>query len=389
MLLAYCTNVHAGADLETTVAELERHAAAVRRLLDPADSLGLGLWFSARTAAELRGDPQQLASFARWLEANRLVPVTFNGFPFGDFHRDVVKHDVYRPPWWDEPRFAYTCDLVELIDALLPPDLAGTISTLPIGWPTDVADRAESLRLSATWLARLADRLSEKERATGRRIVVCLEPEPGCLLQRAGDVVDFFERYLDRVPGTKPSLLRRHLGVCHDTCHSAVMFEPQREAIEQYREAGIAIAKVQLSSALRLPIAATESESTTASAGTAQLREFAEDRYLHQTVHRRASGDMSFFEDLPQALDAASRSAAGEWRTHFHVPIYLESLEALQTTQSDIVEFLSAIEPGEVLQYEVETYAWNVLPTALQRASLAEGIADELRWVRDRFGRFL
>jgi hypothetical protein len=33
--------------------------------------------------------------------------------------------------------------------------------------------------------------------------------------------------------------------------------------------------------------------------------------------------------------------------------------------------------------FEVETYAWNVLPEHLQRSDLAQGIADELLWFRN------
>jgi hypothetical protein len=51
------------------------------------------------------------------------------------------------------------------------------------------------------------------------------------------------------------------------------------------------------------------------------------------------------------------------------------------TTQPDIGECLAAL--GEdTRHFEVETYAWSVLPRALQTADLADGIAQELRWLR-------
>ena len=34
--------------------------------------------------------------------------------------------------------------------------------------------------------------------------------------------------------------------------------------------------------------------------------------------------------------------------------------------------------------YEAETYAWGVLPEALQQPDLATGIARELVWLRDQ-----
>ena len=47
MQLGYCTNVHAGADLETTRANLEEHAVAVKQLFSPDQPMGIGLWLSS------------------------------------------------------------------------------------------------------------------------------------------------------------------------------------------------------------------------------------------------------------------------------------------------------------------------------------------------------
>jgi len=117
--------------------------------------------------------------------------------------------------------------------------------------------------------------------------------------------------------------------------------------------------------------------------GLAQLREFAEPRYLHQTVKRHADGSTTFFENLPDAL--ADESAAEEWRTHFHVPIYLAEFGQLQTTQPAILECLTTLaQLGQEPHFEVETYAWGVLPTALQPGDLARGIATELAWLEQQ-----
>ena len=49
----YCTNVHAGATLEATRANLERHALAVKERYSPDRPMGVGLWLSAKAAEEL------------------------------------------------------------------------------------------------------------------------------------------------------------------------------------------------------------------------------------------------------------------------------------------------------------------------------------------------
>lgn len=348
-----------------TVANLERHAARVRELVAPSERLGIGLWLSARAAAELptRDDARRLRDR---LDSLGLVVTTLNGFPYGDFHRERVKHAVYEPHWAQRERVVYTMRLAEILSDLVPPGTAhASISTLPIGWrSTFLGDGCGgNVGLAIAHLEAVAHHLARIEAERGIRITVDLEPEPGCLLDRARHVVDLFDQAL------RGDVARRHLGVCHDICHAAVMFEAQHDVVATYRDAGIQVNKVQVSSA----IACDGSD-----AAVAQLAEFAEPRYLHQTCVRDERGDVRFFEDLPAALAARPR---GTWRTHFHVPIHVESIGALTTTRSDIDRLLETLGADRPI-LEVETYAWSVLPRELRPGQLAEGIAAELSWLR-------
>ena len=373
---AYCTNVHAGADLDSTRANLEKYALAVKARVSPHQSLGIGLWLSAAAAKKLLTD-RRIEAFAGWLQEAGLAAFTFNGFPFGDFHQPVVKHGVYEPAWIDPARLDYTLDLIAIQHALLPPGVEGTISTLPVAWGRPAPDR-DKLLAAARQLCRVAEHLATLETETGRFISLCLEPEPGCVLERSGDVVRFFEDSLMR-PGME-DVLHRYLRVCHDICHAAVMFESQEDVLKAYRASGISVGKVQVSSAIRVPW--EEIDRHERPAALAQLSSFAEDRYLHQTVCRD-SGAVVFFEDLPLAL-AAVRDAtqlSGEWRIHFHVPLYLERFGHVCTTQGEIPKCLRAVAKySEARHFEVETYAWEVLPSELRQADLAEGIAQEMKW---------
>lgn len=380
--IGYCTNVHAGADLEQTRANLQRYATAVKRSVSPARPMGVGLWLSASAARALRTGPA-LAEFAAWLGDVGLVPFTLNGFPYGDFHQEVVKHQVYHPTWLDAARVAYTCDLIAILDGLLPPGMPGSISTLPIAWGQPVLWPAQ-LRAAAAHLAGLAEELAGLERQSGRRITLCLEPEPGCFFQRSMDVVRFFEEYL--LPGHDEAVIRRYLCVCHDVCHAAVMFEEQAEVLGRYRAAGIGVGKVQVSAAVCLPLRGKPLEERRAA--LEQLAGFNEDRYLHQTMVRlRPGSEPLFFEDLPAALiDPRCRDSNGEWRVHFHVPIYLPRFGLLEASQTAIGECLDALAPDRVEHFEVETYAWSVLPPELREPDLAAGIAREMAWLETALG---
>ena len=286
----------------------------------------------------------------------------------------VVKHQVYHPTWYHPDRLAYTLNLIDIQHGLLPASVSGSISTLPIAWGNPSL-REGDLTLASSALRQIAARLGRLEAETGRFICLCLEPEPGCVLQRSGDLVGFFERFL--LGGPDESIVRRHLRVCHDVCHQAIMFEDQAEVLRAYRDAGIGVGKVQVSSAVCMPLERLPAGEH--AAALEQLSSFVEERDLHQTVIREGASAPIFLEDLPLAL-ARGDSPAGEWRVHFHVPIYLERFGRLETTQFAIRECLQAIgATGDCRHFEVETYAWGVLPAELQQPDLAAGIAAEMR----------
>ncbi len=373
--IGYCTNVHAGHGLAGMRESLEKYAVQVREKFAPTQMMGVGLWMSAPVAQQLR-ETDGVAEFRTWLRENGLKPYTVNGFPYGDFHQPVVKHEVYKPTWWDRERLDYTCLLADILDELLEPGEYGSISTLPLGWPTpEVGD--EQLQIAGEHLRTVARHLAGIEQRTGRLMSVCIEPEPGCLLDEATDMVEFFQTYL--LGSADDDLVRRHLRICHDVCHSAVMFEPQREAFRLYRDAGIEVGKMQVSSAVILDfdrLAGGERE-----AALEQLAAFHEPRYLHQTTVMR-EGKRVLYTDLAEAIAAERHNLTGCWRTHFHVPIFLPCFGYLSTSQSDIREALTAArEMSTCEHFEVETYAWGVLPDELRRGALADGIADELRWL--------
>ena len=363
--VGYCTNVHAGNTLEETVRNLERHAVPVARDLGN-DSLGIGLWLPETTAREVV-ENEGARRLRDRLDGMGLHVFTLNGFPQGNFHADVVKHAVYRPQWNTTDRLEYTKNLADILADLLPDDLReGSISTLPLGWGAGFRDMDESVHR----LTDMAEMLEGLEDRTGILIHVDIEPEPGCVLDTAEDVVGLFDRLPDRT--------RRHLRVCHDVCHSAVMFETQQAAIDAYRSAGITVGKVQVSACPEIDFDALEEHGRAEAMD--QLRSFVEPRYLHQTSIREPDGTIHFHEDLPDALER--RGATGCWRVHFHVPVFADSLDLIGTTQDQINACFKAF-GDELPMLEVETYAWGVLPDGLFHGDLAGGIAEELRFTRD------
>jgi hypothetical protein len=380
MPLGYCTNVHAGSTAEEMVDQLQRHAVGVLDQLKwPA--LGVGLWIPATAAAELAEGARSRA-LGNWLSDRRLVPYTINGFPFGNFHQAVVKHGVYEPTWWDDARRDYTMLLVRILDQLLEPAAFGSISTLPIAWrhAADGAPPTEAQRgRAAANLLAVGDHLRRLHETTGRWITLAIEPEPGCVLDRNENVLPFFDRYI-------PMEMRPYISLCHDVCHAAVMGQSQQETIGAYRDAGIFIGKVQVSSAIEVHWPSDRDARTIVAD---QLSAFAEDRYLHQTMRWTSAGESFFVDDLPLALQQSVDGGEDAlWRIHFHVPIHLSQFGALRGTQADILQCLSALSDLPRSSFsghiEAETYAWTVLPEAMRPPRLIDGIAQELKWLHDQ-----
>lgn len=377
----YCTNVHAGANLQQTEENLNTHATRVQEILGKGQPLGVGLWLSNSSALSLL-EPGKLDQFANHLRDNQWTAYTMNGFPFGDFHKTVVKLDVYEPTWWQPERLNYTKNLVTILDRLLAPGEEGSISTLPIAWrhPEPTPDQWTA---TVGNLLAMVDHLHQLEQQTGRLIYLCIEPEPGCLLDTTEDVIEFFHTRL--FPSGDPERIRRYLRVCHDICHAAVMFEDQSAVLQKYADANVLIGKVQISSAIEIRFA--ELDELQCGEVLAEVAAFAEDRYMHQTTTRDANGNVTFYDDLPYAIQAANQQMPRQetWRIHFHMPIYLDQFGLLGTTQSQISDFLSEIKHyPEIRHFEVETYAWGVLPPELHHEELAVGIAQEIHWLRQQ-----
>jgi len=390
--LTYCTNVHRGESWPDIFAALREHLPAVKRQASPGAPMGVGLRLSA-IAAEALDAPAELGALREFLASEQLYVFTINGFPYGPFHGERVKEQVYAPDWRAPERLAYTDRLANLLAALLPddqPGLTGSVSTVPGAFLADACGNARDAIAEA--LLRHAAHLAALEDRTGRRITLALEPEPMCLMETTAEAAGFFEDYLftagaaarfaalsGRGQAAAEALLRRHLGLCLDACHAAVEFETPADSLAALRRAGIAVMKLQLSSALVVP----QMDAVAAEL----LRRFDDGVYLHQVVEQGPDG-LTRYLDLPEALAAwhADGVHGREWRVHCHVPVFHDApLGHLATTQPTLLDLLARQRDDGISPHlEVETYTWDVLPLELRQGGLDAAISRELAWVRDR-----
>jgi sugar phosphate isomerase/epimerase len=368
--LTYCGNVHAATDLPDFLAALRQHAAPVAAAARAAGrSFGLGSFWPQPLVDRLHREPAALDSLRATMAELELPLWTLNAFPYGDFHEAVVKTSVYQPDWGSEERLLHTRRCAEVAARLSPTGAVVPISTLPLGYrPRGAAP--PDWRLMARNLARCASALADLEQRSGVTCVLALEPEPDCLLETCADAADFLERWLfaeGSWPTVRQAVLRRHLGLCVDLCHLAVVGEDALVALQDLADRGIAVPKIQVSACLEVREAA----------GLDRLLQFAEPRYLHQTV--AANGPRAL--DLDEvARRRAEFAAAGRLRCHYHVPLYWDEPGAFGSTRAEVQRVLAglAARGGALPLLEVETYTWGVLGDLVGNDPLAVRIGREL-----------
>ncbi len=365
--LGYGTNVLPAEDVDGLVAQAVGVGGRIRRALGTTGSVGLGLWLPAAAAHRLAADPDGVRRVRGRLAEHGVEVVTVNAFPFAAFQDAVVKHSVYHPTWASRERLDYTLAAARVLAGLLPDDADhGSISTLPLAWRTPWSDADQGL--AEAHLAELATGLAKVELETGRRVVVGVEPEPGCVVETVEQAVEHLA-----------AVDREWIGVCLDLCHLAVGFDDAARALDLLDGAGLRVVKAQPASAL---VVDDPADAATRQALTA----YAEDRFLHQVRQARPDG-VGARDDLPEALGGPDPLPTDEpWRVHFHVPVHADPQPPLRTGRADLRSSLAALLGGEtahVDHLEVETYTWSVLPECAPADddALATQLAAELAWV--------
>jgi hypothetical protein len=387
--LTYCTNIHSGESWSETFEALQKHTLAVRERVSPSQPFGIGLRLSAWAARELN-EPTAWLALRRWLDQHHCYVFTINGFPYGRFHGGRVKEQAYMPDWTQPERLEYTKLLFDLLARLVPPDIEGSVSTLP-GSSKAFVTTPEELQIIRDNLWRCVEHIARVSQQTERKLHLGLEPEPLCVLENTRETILFFDRI--RSEHHNDPRLREHLGVCYDTCHFAVEFEDPRAALSYLSQHGIKISKIQLSNALKVQ---------SGPEAFAALKPFAEDVYLHQVVMRTPAAKLRFYKDLPTALTHEANGGSPdfyapapadlpaphstEWRIHYHVPLHTPAAPPLENTSDHLLGVLDVLAANPLLcsHLEIETYTWEVLPPELKELDVVDQLAGEYGWTLAR-----
>lgn len=391
--LSYCTNIHAGDDWDAHFKAIKENFSSIKSNLSPDKPLGLGLRLSNLSSLEILKD-QKLQEFKTWLKEEDAYVFTMNGFPYGEFHHTAVKDQVHAPDWLSEERVNYTNRLFDILSDLV--DDEGGISTSPLSyrhWFKDANSLEEATRKATENMLNVLLHLIEIKNKKGLILHLDIEPEPDGILESGQEFIDWYLKVL--LPLGKTFLIEKlkisaetaenhikeHIQLCYDVCHFALGYEKHDVVVENLNKEGIKVGKIQISSALKahLPLE-IEKRAVIKKA----FEQFNEPVYLHQVIAKNTDGKLIRYKDLPEALEEIDHAEVLEWRSHFHVPIFIENFPILSSTQFDIIEVLNLQkQKAFTKQLEVETYTWEVTPEEL-KLPIGESIERELSWVKNQ-----
>ena len=390
-LLTYSTLVHPGDTWPEMWDSLTTYVPQVKQRVSPNDPFGVSLRISAASAATLTGEAAERERLKAFLADNDMYLYTVNAFPYGPFKNTIVKEQVYEPDWRSDERAVYTMQVADILAEVAAPGIEPTIQSPPLGFKPRVTG-PDVVAAFTRQVIEVVAHLVKLEQRTGRTVRLALEPEPACFLETTDEALDYFANHLyaaeaqaslARQAGLSDAqaaaALRNHLGMVYDICHQAVEYEDIGTSLGRLAAAGIPVFKLQEAAAVRVP------EVTQAKVDA--LRRFADTVYLTQTVERR-NGELTHYLNLEDAFDAWDRDPGPrEWRTHFHVPVFLDDLGDFRTTRFAIEDALAFHKQNKLSPHlEIETYTWDVLPDHLKTGDIVDYVTLEIEWVREQLG---
>ena len=190
--LTYCLNIHPGERWSDNLLAIKEKTLAVKARVAPDQWFGLGLRLAHHAVNRLSTDEALLNEARDFFAEHQLYPFTINGFPYGRFHAGPVKERVYEPDWRTPERRDYTLQIADVFTHFLPPEVDGSISTVPCAFKPAVTDPNDKLVMARN-IAAVVAYLAAIRDDTGQEIHLGLEPEPDCYLETSAETIAFFK----------------------------------------------------------------------------------------------------------------------------------------------------------------------------------------------------
>jgi hypothetical protein len=386
--LTYSTLVHQTDNWEQLWKSVNTYLPAVKARVAPNQKFGVCLRTSAPSATALAADATKRADLKKFFADNDLYLYTANAFVYGVFKKQIIKEDVYEPDWQTPERREYTKQVASLLAEMAPEGINPSIQSAPLGFKPkvtgdDVVDAYTSNVID------VVAHLVKLERDTGKIVTLGLEPEPRCYLETTDETIEYFKTHLFS-PKTAERLakaagintadaaaaMKKFTGVVFDIGHQSVGYEDIPLSLQKLVDNGVQIVKLQEAASMHIPNVTQK--------GVDALQTFAKTIYLTQTCQKK-DGKTTWFLNLEDAFEDFSQNPGPrEWRTHFHVPVFLDDLGGVFGTTRFALEQALAFHKKTPLSthLEIETYTWDVLPDHLKTGDIVDYVTRELDWVK-------
>jgi hypothetical protein len=386
--LTYSTLVHQTDNWEQLWKSVNTYLPQVKARVAPHEKFGVCLRTSAPSAEMLSQDPTKVADLRQFFADQDLYLYTANAFVYGVFKKQVIKEDVYEPDWATPERREYTKQVANLLAALAPEGINPSIQSAPLGFKPK-GTGPDIAKVYTDNIVDVVAHLVKLEKDTGKIVTLGLEPEPRCFLETTDETITYFQDYLF-APQTAEQLAKKagihtadaaaamtkFMGVVFDIGHQSVGYEDIPASLHKLVAAGVPIVKLQEAASMYIPDVTQEKVDA--------LQAFAKTIYLSQTCQLK-DGKTQWFLNLEDAFeDWQKNPGPREWRTHFHVPVFLTELgHGFGTTRFGLEQALAVHKQTPLSTHlEIETYTWDVLPDHLKTGDIVEYVTRELDWVK-------
>lgn len=373
--ITYCSNIFKNNKLIDLIKNLKEYKKKNK------EQKNISICLSNNILKEIKKN-NNIKKIYTWIKINKLNIKLINGFVYKQFHTKKIKEFIYYPDWTKIERYNFTKNILYFIQKINKFKNFG-VTTLPISYEAWIKkEKKYNLKKSINNLFKILEIIIKIKKYKKRNIHLDIEPEPFCSIEKCNDFIIFFNTWL--IPLIKKNFklkykikekkyikyIRKHINICYDACHSAVMFENQKKNLDLIKKEKIKIGRIQISSAIKIKFIEKNK---------INLDFLKKSSFLHQSIIKLKNNKIikkkDFFE-LKNIKDLIIK----EIRIHCHIPIYEKKISKnIYTTQNELILLIkNMIKNKDIKNLEIETYTYD---TMYKKSCKIESIKKEYNWL--------
>ncbi|HIH2762444.1 MAG TPA: metabolite traffic protein EboE [Candidatus Azoamicus sp. MARI] len=379
-IITYCSNIFKNNNVLDLFYNLNKYKKELKGYKN------ISICLSNKIIKEIN-DKRNIEKILNWTKINKKNIPLINGFVYKNFHQKLIKEKIYYPDWTKKERLNFTKNIIFFAQKLNKKSKICGISTLPITYNIWIKKNIKyNLKKTINYFFDILNILMQIKKYKNILIHIDIEPEPFCFLESCKDFIYFFKLWL--MPGLKKKIktyfnintreatkiIAKHLNLCFDTCHSAVMFENEKKSLDLIRQLKIKIGRVQVSSAIKIKNINNKNFT--------HLTFLKKSPFLHQSLIKMKNLTFIKTNDFKN-IKIINNNLIKEIRIHCHVPIYIKKiLKYFETTQKELKNSLiNIIKHNDTRNLEIETYTYNILYK--KKNNKIKSMIKEYNWINN------